>query len=571
MSVQSELLEIEKLIGKFQGNAKRVAKLMYKEFLKGNSLGFSIYDLLTMQVEPDFLSFVSSITLETGRRFSFEDHRYLYQIYKEASEKKVGDKLHWVINKGAQMGLSTFAILFSLYNCRYRFDSGTIYFFPTRSDVFDFSKTRIDPIIERNPDYFDLEGEVNNAGIKNIGKSFLYFRGMKTSMQMKAVPADMLIFDELDEVSLSDRQMAEERISHSPYKWVIELSVPSVPDYGIDKLFQKSDQRHWVIKCVHCNHDVCLEEEFPKTLNQEIPFYKEKNGEIFLVCPKCKKDLDVDNGRWVAKYSNRDYVGWCVSQLYSKYVSPKSIWEAYYDEDKRKYIDVLYNHKIGVAWVSATGRIDKEKILKLCGSYEMLEKSEKPCTMGVDVGDLMHVVVSRWKDDRRQIVWLGTVKDPEQIAKMINDFKVERVVIDALPEIRMVDNLINEFPSKVYKCWYSDNIKLGEKWNFEDHEVTVNRTRSLSNAKELLEAGSVILPSSYYSEVNEFAQHWANLVKKKEEDEKGNVKYVYVHTGPDHFAHAFNYDVIAWNTDTLPEIDIIEITDEEEDEFEGLL
>jgi phage terminase large subunit GpA-like protein len=43
--------------------------------------------------------------------------------------------------------------------------------------------------------------------------------------------------------------MAWERIAHSAYKRVIELSNPSLPGYGIDEQYEKSDQRHWTLKC----------------------------------------------------------------------------------------------------------------------------------------------------------------------------------------------------------------------------------------------------------------------------------------------------------------------------------
>ena len=66
---------------------------------------------------------------------------------------------------------------------------------------------------------------------------------------MKSVPADLIIFDELDEGPQNAIDMAMERMAHSEYKEVWKLSNPTLPDYGIDKAFQETDQRYWLLKC----------------------------------------------------------------------------------------------------------------------------------------------------------------------------------------------------------------------------------------------------------------------------------------------------------------------------------
>jgi hypothetical protein len=43
----------------------------------------------------------------------------------------------------------------------------------------------------------------------------------------------------------------------------------------------------------------------------------------------------------------------------------------------------------------------------------------------------------------------------------------------------------------------------------------------------------------------EFKDHIKALVRTYEKDELGNSRAVYLNTGPDHFAHAFNYAEIA--------------------------
>jgi phage terminase large subunit GpA-like protein len=131
-----------------------------------------------------------------GRPFSFDRHEYLMTPYAD-------DHPHLVEIKAAQMGLSTKAMLRAMYAARYRNFRGILYLFPSRTDVTEFAKGRINPLIEDNPDTLGrwLQ-ETDSANIKQIWNCFLYLRGMKSRVGLKSVPVDFIVFDEMDEVFL---------------------------------------------------------------------------------------------------------------------------------------------------------------------------------------------------------------------------------------------------------------------------------------------------------------------------------------------------------------------------------
>jgi hypothetical protein len=52
---------------------------------------------------------------------------------------------HMVLSKAAQIGGTTWAILRSLHACLTGLN--VIYFFPTRTDVVEFSKSRVGPLL----------------------------------------------------------------------------------------------------------------------------------------------------------------------------------------------------------------------------------------------------------------------------------------------------------------------------------------------------------------------------------------------------------------------------------------
>jgi len=94
---------------------------------------------------------------------------------------------------------------------------------------------------------------------------------MKTRGGLKTIPVDLIVFDEYDEhISVTGREMklftspelALERASHSKYKHQRYLSTPTLPDFGINLVYQSSDQKHFFIRCDKCNTWTCLEEEF---------------------------------------------------------------------------------------------------------------------------------------------------------------------------------------------------------------------------------------------------------------------------------------------------------------------
>ena len=144
---------------------------------------------------------------------------------------------------------------------------GILHLFPSKTDVTEFSKGRMDALVADNPE--TIGGwivETDTSNLKQIGNSFLYLRGMRSRVSLKSVPVDFIVFDELDEAPQKAVDMAMQRMAHSEVKEWLKLSNPTLPDYGIDKAFQETDQRYWKLKCPSCGYETCLEETFPACL-----------------------------------------------------------------------------------------------------------------------------------------------------------------------------------------------------------------------------------------------------------------------------------------------------------------
>jgi hypothetical protein len=477
-----------------------------------------------------FPEWVKSVTLD-GKPFTYDRHEYLIEPYRD-------DHPFQVEMKAAQLGLTTKGMLRSLYLCRFGGFRGVLYLFPSRTDVLDFSKSRVSPLIEENPDTIGKWlKDTDSAGLKQVGNAFLYLRGMQSRVGLKSIPVDMIIFDELDEARQFAVDMAMERMGHSEFKLVLQLSNPTLPDYGIDKAFQATDQRYWLLKCEACGHHTCLEDIFPDCL-------LETRGSVIRACQKCKAELNPSIGQWVAKRpSITDKRGYHYSQLFSHYIDPADILHQFRTTTN---LADFYNLKIGVAYVEAENRLSSQEVLALCGTYGIRDSDPGPCFMGVDQGKGLHVVIGKKHAQKAgRIVHLEVYRDWEEMDRLMKNFHILRCVVDALPETRNARAFAERHRGRVYLNYYNEHQKGSYKWDEKQLIVSCNRTESLDASHKEVMDKNLVLPRET-DIVRDFAQHLHNVAKKLEEDEEtGSKRYVYVKLGQDHFRHAFNYEAMA--------------------------
>ena len=291
------------------------------------------------------------IVLE-GRPLTFEKHEYLQKPYSDSHADQTE-------MKAAQMGLTVKAGLRSIHGAiTGKYPRGILYLFPNRSDVTDFSKARITPLVQENGDSIGKWiVETDTSNLKQFGSSFLYLRGMNSRVGLKSIPVDFIVFDEFDEAPQTAVDMAMERMAHSEVHESLKLSNPTLPDFGIDKAFQQTDQQYWKLKCPACGEYTCLEDTFPSCL---LELSDEK---VIRACRKCKAELNPAIGEWVAKRPQVEGKrGYHYSQLFSQFVDPKSILHQFRTTQN---LTDFYNLKIGIPWAEATHRISLEAVYAL--------------------------------------------------------------------------------------------------------------------------------------------------------------------------------------------------------------
>ena len=404
----------------------------------------------------------------------FEAFPFQRELYSENEDARDS-----VIMKSTQVGISAWGLRWSLYHV----DTGrmtALYIFPTQRDVWDFSTARIDPVIEGSAHLRSRQQMVkkspDNKGMKRIGDGYIYFRGSESKRGLDSVDADIILFDEYDTLVQENIPDAERRVTGPKSVGLIRrVGVPSVPDYGIAALYDKSDQRVWRVKCSACNEW------------QSVEFENIDLTTAIRVCLKCRKPLDVARGEWVANYPDRDVRGYHVTRLIAPTANMRSIIAA---SKKRALFEqqVFHNKDLGMPFVTKEGRLSREAIAaaqSIGGEFTTQEGYSGPhlVTMGVDVASVrdLNVRISEHIDDHtKRALWIGTVDSFDELALLMDRYSVNMAAVDHLPDGRLSRAFCERFPGRAYMVSYDSvmNPKDSEvlKVNEEMRHARVRRT-----------------------------------------------------------------------------------------------
>jgi len=479
-----------------------------------------------------------------GDPFSFVGREYLIGIYQDEAQKVA-------ILKASQLGLSIFALLRSIYRCKYTYRHGVLYLMPTKDDISDFSQARMGRIIEDNEVIKSMITNTDKVNLKRIGEAFLYFRGTRSETPLRSIPVDGLVLDERDLMDDHQVDIAKKRLGESKHKAELELSTPSLPDYGIDATYNSSDRKRYLLKCQKCNAYTCLETEFPNSIGQTA------GKGYFRKCMKCDNEIFSYNGVWAAEIQGRNISGYHISRLHSPNVSLDVLMEEY---QSTKDMTVFMNHELGMAYVEAENRMTVQEVYECCGNDPMLiSNSQFRCAMGVDQGKGLHVVIGyRTGEKSGKLLHFNEYKDFEDLPVLVKKFNVKKLVIDGLPETRKAREVIDDIGGDTgYLNFSTFRQKIRPAWNPATKIVNTNKSEIMDTGTQKIQKKMVELPRRS-KEVEVFAKHCHNVARRLVEETRkdphtgqkvptGSKMYEYVRVGTmeDHYRRAFDYFCMA--------------------------
>uniref|UniRef100_A0A6M3J1B3 Putative terminase n=1 Tax=viral metagenome TaxID=1070528 RepID=A0A6M3J1B3_9ZZZZ len=510
-------------------------------------------------VDPWYWAYSTPIKLIAGA-FSLPGHEFQVEMMQLNPRREC-------MMKATQMVGTETHILKTLHGLIHkRYPLGALCLFPTGEDVSDFSSSRWSPLIKDNPYSIGrYVKDTNRTNLKRIGGAFLFFRGArltqivddqkKSASKLKSIPVDKVIFDEVDEMSPEAIPLAQGRMKHSNVKEEVYLANPTIPDFGIDKIYNSSDQRVWMIKCEKCGKETCLELEFPECL------LRTSDNRVIRVCRHCRNEIFPRNGRWVPLYPARtqDMVGRWISHLNSAFVDPKEILDAYENPNTTK--DSFYNLQLGMAYIDAENRLTKNQVYACCGLEPMQHGCSMQCALGVDVGKHLHVVIGyKINEYTARIVKVARVSSFNDVHDLAKQYNVRTAVFDLYPEERKVREFQKNEEFDVFGCDYLEDQRGPARWDYKNGLVRINRTEICDSSHTFVsDLDKLELPRKS-AEIEQYAQEMINTAKVLQEDkETGKRVYRYKKLGPDHYRHATNYFLLA-----LEKVGVSLAADEEE-------
>lgn len=453
--------------------------------------------------------------------------------------------------KAGQVGVTEYGINRALWTtCE--LGGNVLFVLPTLSPAAsDFSQARLKPAIEDSPEILDRAGGIDNVGLKRVGLGLIYCRGSERRATLKEMPIDFVVVEEYDECNQKNLPFAFRRLDHSTLKHRLLISNPTLPGAGIDALWERSDQRRWQVPCPKCRRWQAL--SFDDNL---IP--GKDGAPAYWGCAHCQARLDRTAGRWAATYPDREVRGYHITQALSSRVSAQELLDDWHAAEGDTFKEQgFYNMRRGEAYAAKGQRIDTEMLHAVTGD-ETLPSTGRGCSMGVDVGAVLHVRISQpIEGQRRQAVYVGTVKEFSELAPLMRQYDVACCVVDALPETREARRLQQRFPGRVWVAYYHDNAKSPTAvWREEDGSVLLHRTQACdalldrirTRGMELPRNAGVLEPRDPRSGTSQWFVHLTTPVRVRRMNAQGTEVTTWVTPGdrPDHFFHAEVYDEMAF-------------------------
>jgi hypothetical protein len=416
-----------------------------------------------------------------------------------------------VAMKAAQLGVTETGINRAFFTLD-QLKRDVLYVLPTTLNAGDFSKARFATALKLSPYLKDLFVDTNTVGLKSTGTNVLYIRGSRGDSNLKSIPVSELVLDEMDEMDTHAVWLALERLSGQVEKHILAISTPTVPKYGIHKLYLTSTQEHFRFRCPCCSRWTelvwpdCVE-IIGESVND--PRCKES----FLKCKECKhklehvdKPLFLADGQWKATETNvsaEESRGFYINQLYSSTVTPGELVIAYHRGMGDEAANTEFHcSKLGLPFIGVGAQVT-DGMIETCLKGHTINDARpqiggsRLITMGVDQGKTGYISVVEWLFDQApgsdinaaaigKLLWFGKFAEDDwnYLGELMREWQVLACVVDADPNVNDARRFAKKFHGYVWLTRYRRGQTAKEVSISEEETgapfATVDRTSWLS-------------------------------------------------------------------------------------------
>ncbi len=517
----------------------------------------------------DLPSWLTKNTFLKGRPWSFKDHEFQIGIAQDITNQKV-------VMKCSQVGLTELQIRLALAYLRVSNGRALNYVLPYTKMAMKISQSRIDPVIEESPALKkSMRVGADSATFKRIGNSILYVSGADKATEAISSPLDRLIIDERDFCRERVLGIYNSRMRHTEEGKEIrdEFSTPTISGVGVSAAYEKSDQKRYLCKCMHCGQWQApsfteqltvrgYDRSFEELEKEDFIFNRYDFSTAFIRCKKCGKELDsslalANHRKWVARFPGRAVSGYAVKpfDLY-KYNRTARILAQFPEYQTKDY----YNFVLGEPYTTSADKVNDEIVRTLfTGQYV---SSGKGFYVGIDVGKVVYVMVGKRIDGVLHVVSAEKLSFAEgdmagQINALFARYGFSGAVIDAAPDISLPNMLIAEHGNTVMPCVYTKGTKFSLslfdiKETDDGDVINAPRTRLFDALVADINKSKIQFMRAPEPLKDEIRSHFQQMVRKEEYNEDGDktAKWVKL-SDADHFLHALAYLYLAIEVEGL--------------------
>jgi hypothetical protein len=456
---------------------------------------------------------LNKLVTENQSPIEFGDHRFMIDPMSDTADDIVG-------KKSAQVGWSVMEIMRSIHEAKY--DKRNIgYILPTRNVVDDFVKPKVNPLITSNPIVSGMVSD-DSISLKKVGDRFIYFKGAFSQTGAISFSIDTLVLDEYDRMpDMTVVNTFDSRLQASKHPKRRRFSNPSQVGFGVDGLYNDSDQRHWMVTCHNCGYISYMDwvkEDYEWNGETIVSHYIDQERKIY-ACGDCNEEISDNDrrmGEWIAKYPDRERHGYWFSQMMAPWVTARRIIEQYEESN----VEFFYNFVLGKAYTPTDMVVDRAAILRACAPSNIMRQQ---VAIGVDqdAGGCYYVCMTP-----QGIFDHGYVDSWEKIEHMKLMYNAV-VVCDPNPYQAMPKQLAGKY-NDWYLCYFKVLDGLSAiQWKEKEQIVYADRTRIIDiRANEIVHAR--MLYREHVHQLEDIITHWNNLYRTTEEKEDGRIRSIWI-------------------------------------------
>jgi hypothetical protein len=479
----------------------------------------------TKKLSDDIVTWTQEVRVLNGKPFSFENRNYLLPIYRDETKEIY-------IAKGRQTEITEFALNWLLFKLANNPGTVGLYISDRDSHTSKFSKLRLKDRAIGQSKILQSIIPINKHSSTTqpfANGSVLYMHSAWGEFdQARSIPADFVVVDEIQSVNVKEIDVLQEALSHSDFGYMIGIGTGSEEGSDWHKLWQTGNQCIW---------DVNLKSWVPKRPENLIHSYHLPQTIVPWVSPEDikKKRSKMTKRRFDTEVMGRWYRG-----------AKKPILES--------DIRALFNRNSSLI---PGNRVDKSK---------------GQVFMGVDWGggDKSFTVPWIWQCLNEKIPIFKVLytskieetsieKQVQMISKLIEDYNVDQVVMDAGGGPYQVQKIEERYANKAIKCSYMTRPSdpLNDSKLISDNHYIIDRTFVIDTIIDLIKRPfvqgdftipKILIPAKNMERIEWIIDQFTCIESVTTSLQSGQdyTRYIHDNEQPDDALHACIYAYVAW-------------------------